>query len=86
MLSEVREQVRAEPPLVVDDGSLPQLVSPALEPLRCELMEGRLRSRLDMLDALLGLPDARRTSARTFCSSSSARWRVQPSSGVPRVR
>ena len=80
VILEERQQVMAQRKLVVLDGASRELVTARIQPLRGELVEGRLRRWL--LASRVGSLASRfpvRTSARTFASSSSALRRVQPS-------
>jgi hypothetical protein len=84
---EVRQQVATDRPLVVGQCARREaLAASALEPLGSELVNvGSSRGGSGSGSGVGGSQIPRRTSARTFDSSSSARLRVQPSDRLPRV-
>ena len=81
----MREEVVAESPAIVLERLGREFGLPCCEPLARELMEARRLTRgLDRRGSC-GCQIPRSTSARTWRSSASARSRVQPSSGLPRL-
>jgi hypothetical protein len=79
------QQMPRQRQFVILAGTRRELVSSRLEPLRGELVEGRLSLWAARISGFGGCQISRRTSARTLASPSSAFLRVHPSADEPSV-